>query len=335
MSFANNESIAINLEQSIFMKNNGKRLEQLVKLIQETLKNSPDTKVYSNHKIKDNSGSLREIDVFIDSIINKFNIKIAIECKEYKSPVSVDKIEAFITKCQRIPEINKRIFVSQSGYQSGAVKAAQEFGIELYNIDNIPSEVILSWFPIKMLGLRFEVVKHELYLDTEDIESISLKDNLIHFYNGSRVSTVKELIDNSIFEKKDLLWGMAILQFMKDEKSILNNRFSIPGQITLSGVYLNDVNLGPISIVGIEMIIEIFLEDSYPDVIESNSYGIYNEDKKINHLAISMGENEKASFLFIQEKLKIVISDDKGTNTPLVHLGTYDPKTGKYTRIEQ
>ena len=82
--------------------NDGKKLEQLVRFVQETLKNVPDTEIFSNYKIENISGRKREIDVFIKSQINGMDIKIAIKCKDYKNAIPVEKIEAFNSKCQRI-----------------------------------------------------------------------------------------------------------------------------------------------------------------------------------------------------------------------------------------
>ena len=43
----------------------GKALEQLVVAIQESLKNSPDTLIVANAKLKDRTNLKREIDVYV------------------------------------------------------------------------------------------------------------------------------------------------------------------------------------------------------------------------------------------------------------------------------
>jgi hypothetical protein len=93
----------------------GKNLELLVRLIHETLKDVQNTQVYSNFKIENTSGRDREIDILIISSINGFEIKIAIECKEYKRAVPVKEIEAFYGKCKRINGISKLVFVASNG----------------------------------------------------------------------------------------------------------------------------------------------------------------------------------------------------------------------------
>lgn len=132
--------------------NDGKKLEQLVRFVQETLKNVPDTEIFSNYKIENISGRKREIDVFIKSQINGMDIKIAIECKDYKNAIPVEKIEAFNSKCQRINGISKKIFVATNGYQADAIEAARDFDIELYNLIDISKKQITEWLPIKQLN---------------------------------------------------------------------------------------------------------------------------------------------------------------------------------------
>lgn len=77
------------------MKSNGKQLEHIVCLIEESFKDSQNTTIYSNHKIQNKDGRNREFDILITTKVNEYEINIAIECKDYKSKVSVDKIEAF------------------------------------------------------------------------------------------------------------------------------------------------------------------------------------------------------------------------------------------------
>lgn len=117
--------------------NDGKAFEKLVSMIQEAYRDSPRTKIYTNHKIKDRFGKRREFDVFIVIKSNDYNFNIAIECKDYKNPVSVEKIEAFNSKCLTVSGINKKIIISSAGFQSGAVENAQLFDIELQTLSTI------------------------------------------------------------------------------------------------------------------------------------------------------------------------------------------------------
>ncbi|EFH9491887.1 hypothetical protein GA178_25115, partial [Escherichia coli] len=53
-----------------------------------------------------------------------------IECKDYSSPVSIEKIDAFIGKTNDIPGL-KLIYATRTGYQSGAKIKAEQHNIQL------------------------------------------------------------------------------------------------------------------------------------------------------------------------------------------------------------
>ena len=80
----------------------GKNIERLIKLIHESLKEIPNTRIYPNHRIKNTSGRKREIDLYVSCQLQNLEINIAIECKDYERAVSVKEIEAFYSKCLRI-----------------------------------------------------------------------------------------------------------------------------------------------------------------------------------------------------------------------------------------
>jgi len=75
----------------------------------------------------------RQFDVSIRYKKGLYDFLIVIECKDYSSPVSVDKVEAFVTKSRSV-SANRAIIASFSGFQSGAIECAAQNGILLYNI---------------------------------------------------------------------------------------------------------------------------------------------------------------------------------------------------------
>src|SRR6476646_4220194 len=123
----------------------GHLFETLVKLIQESYRDKKETQILQRHKLLNTDGRKREFDVVIKTSSNNYPFLVVIECKDSAKPTPVDKIEAFITKCNRIPSINKKIFVSRSGYHVDAVNAAKGAGIILYQFKDIDSSTIQSW----------------------------------------------------------------------------------------------------------------------------------------------------------------------------------------------
>lgn len=123
----------------------GHFFETLVKLIQESFRDKKETQILQRHKLLNTAGRKREFDVVIKTSSNNYPILIVIECKDSAKSIPVEKMEAFITKCNRIPSINKRIFVSRCGYHADAVNAAKEADVILYEFKDIDSSAIQSW----------------------------------------------------------------------------------------------------------------------------------------------------------------------------------------------
>lgn len=60
-------------------------------------------------------------------------IKLIVECKKYSRPIEREKVSVLFGKQQSLGA-NKSIFMSTSGFQSGAVQYAKEHGIALIQI---------------------------------------------------------------------------------------------------------------------------------------------------------------------------------------------------------
>ena len=117
-------------------KNTGKEYEEFVGAIQQSLINAEgmshlkNIKVEVNKKIEDRSGILRQFDVYWEFNLGGYDYKTVIECKDYASTVTIDKIDAFIGKTQDIPGL-RLIYATKTGYQSGAQKRSEQHKIDL------------------------------------------------------------------------------------------------------------------------------------------------------------------------------------------------------------
>jgi hypothetical protein len=171
----------------------GKSFEQLVHIIQETLKDHPATKVFQNKHLKSRTGRLRQFDVVIETSINSYEIRLVIECKDHLRKVESSAIEAFATKCDLVGGIHRRIFISNAGFQKGAVVSAKELGIELHVLEKISGERIIGWINTEeMYSCRFSrKINHvdlKLVGNIEDIPD-KLEDNDIVYYTDGQSST--------------------------------------------------------------------------------------------------------------------------------------------------
>ena len=88
------------------MKNTGKEYELFVRDVQQILLNmeSRETITVEQNKIlHDRMGNKRQFDVYWEFRVGGHLYKNVIECKDYSSPISIDKIDAFVSKILDIP----------------------------------------------------------------------------------------------------------------------------------------------------------------------------------------------------------------------------------------
>ena len=118
------------------MHNDGKEYEQFVADLQQAIIASENIiiqkniSVESNKKIKDIFGNEREFDLYWEYELGGLTYKTVIECKDYNSSVSVDKIDALIGKVRDFPDL-KAVFATKKSYQKGAKEKAEQNKIDL------------------------------------------------------------------------------------------------------------------------------------------------------------------------------------------------------------
>ena len=88
------------------------------------------TLVLHNVRLKGKSGCEHQIDVYWEYEIAGNKHRVAIECKNYNSQVEIGNVRDFKGVLDDLNNVNG-IMVSAQGYQSGAKKFAEEYGISL------------------------------------------------------------------------------------------------------------------------------------------------------------------------------------------------------------
>jgi hypothetical protein len=119
------------------MPKNWKLFENIVAAIHHA--ESSGAKVVWNDKING-----RQFDVAVRFQYGSHDYLTVIECKNHKKPLSIEKVEAFVTKSNDV-RANKAIMVSSSGYQKGYGKVVEKHNIDLFTlkeINQIPKEVL-------------------------------------------------------------------------------------------------------------------------------------------------------------------------------------------------
>ena len=171
-------------------KDKGDFLEDVVQLIEKSFAGK-DCAVEKKKKFINRDDLTREIDVFLSTIVNKKTIGIAIECKNYKPNISLEKIDSFINKCRDIPQIHRMVYVTTSDYQCGAKVAAEKAGVSLYRLQRISDEKVEATLNIKkdfsfieqdiQIKQIFLIIENKIYLKTDQAplftrDGVVLKD---------------------------------------------------------------------------------------------------------------------------------------------------------------
>ena len=192
------------------MSKKGKVLEQLVKTIEEQIKEDPSLRVRSNVKIKNTTGIPREFDVVIDHDTED-SLMTVIECKEHKNRLDIQYIDAFFGKCSSFKNISKMIMVSSSGFTKNAIAEAKGKGIVLHTVSDIMDEEDAPKYDVAIGLPEYQALPDMLFFTLEndsdlhgimrqDVKEIK-NDNDLDFY--SAFSSI--LNENSdLFERKFL-----------------------------------------------------------------------------------------------------------------------------------
>ena len=314
---------------------NGKKLEKFVRLIQESLKNVPETKVFSNYKIPNKSGRKRELDVLIKSSVNNIEILIAIECKDYKTAIPVEKIEAFKSKCDRIKGISKKIFVAANGYQADAYEAANDFDIDLYNLDEICESEIVKWFPIVQLRGQYRIklpVGVGLSTINGNISNLPTEDDLVvsYYKNDKKIPLTHYIWNTVVFEHQRALKSVLVYDFMKNGNN-LNYQTMFPFEGNVTDIYVMDDENNKLKINKLKGVIIGWLEEHPANILEGRNFNRSDNQTEANVISIDVEQNEIADIVFTKNNPpRVFHTDSEGLVHSFKTLCKYDPKTDEF-----
>lgn len=318
------------------MNTDGKLLEKTIRLVQETLKDSPHTEIHSNYKIPNESGNQREIDILIVTKVNGFEIKIAIECKDYKSKIPVEKIEAFNSKCLRINSINKMIFVSRKGYQKDAIESAKYFGIELLTADLLDKSEIIKWLGVKQIGLVLlpEVTHASISLHETEEEinkSITNFKGIIYANGVDEAQNILEFIYQSAYDNKQTTYNIALLEWMRIDDKDKFNPFPIKFKLNFYDFYIKNDKNEKIKLLSVETGLMVKFRERKLNILESRDIKKSNNEEIAKSVSIDLGK-ELTTDIIISDKneMKFFATDESGETKPLKKLFTYNRKEDKF-----
>ena len=274
--------------------NNGRAFEKLVAIIQEAYKDSTHTKIYLNHKIPDKlkKGKKREFDILIITKSNNFDFKIAIECKDYKHPVSVLQIEAFNTKCSTISNINKKIIVSPKGFSSGAMENAEYFDIELLSLSSVDETIVKDWLDvrgIRQIQLNYTIIGFFINAKRNDGSDVIITDrvlnvrSLLKLANGEVIHPtilIEAEIENRVGQQAEFFYAEAARQNVKiyEEKFALDATINIkPSEENYCYVLGNTENF---LVTNISVFLRLNSEVAIPINVDIRAYSDLSKSSK-------------------------------------------------------
>jgi hypothetical protein len=104
------------------------KLEVVIEAVHSFL--APGAEIRRNQKLQGKSGQERQLDVTISQHAGPIPIFIVIECKRYRRPVGIEKVESFVTKLRDVNG-SVGVMISSSGFTAGARAAADQHNIHL------------------------------------------------------------------------------------------------------------------------------------------------------------------------------------------------------------
>ena len=217
----------------------GKALERLVEMIQDHLKDRPEVQISRNIRLKSLSGKGREIDVFVQGKFDGQDIGIAFECKDHKREISVTDVEKFWAVLSKLPQVDKGVMVTTSGYTKEAKKEAETHKIGLFSIDDIPFEEIAPHHKLYGATFIFDPLIKALELHTKpDYKNATIASNtkLRYKATGEEVNILLEIY-NTIYNSQ-ILCELAASYMRKGQKPLIMVVRITPGD----ALYIEDVN---------------------------------------------------------------------------------------------
>ena len=319
------------------MRNDGKPLEKTIQLIEETFKDSENTQIFRNHKIENNNGDKREIDVLIKTSISGYDIIIAIECKDYEERIKVEKIEAFESKCNSIKKINRKIFISKNGFQRAAINTAKSCGIELMTANKLSSDYLKNLVPVRQLSLQvlqgFENIVVFLdgnYKNEYDgiIEITTNLDFKIIFKNYSieNVIDIKQILAGGLRHNLNEIQNFALLSWMElNKKEIEKVTIKVGLDLQLENYYIIDKSGNQIPLLRISCDVNVLFTNTQ---LESTGRVIRYSDEtvKAHSINVKLSDNVETELILKSNNDFDVYLTENNTTLKLENLFTYDSK---------
>lgn len=174
----------------------------------ESISGQRNIKVRHNEKIADRFGLERQFDVLWDYEQGGIVYNTIIECKDYNTAVSVEKIDALVGKLADFPTV-RGIIATTKGYQTGAKEKARNSGIEILCVrqqndsdwidENGQSLVRKIVLDLTVLSVP-QIIKCETFVDAQYIQENNIElQNVDISYSPNNEVFIEDKVTNETY----------------------------------------------------------------------------------------------------------------------------------------
>lgn len=187
-------------------KNTGKSYELLTQQVYQWLldyENNGYKRIEVQHNVllEGKSGLKHQIDIYWEFKLGNILYKTIVEVKDWKTKVKKEEIMSFKEKLSDIPGFPNGIYVSKSGFQSGALEYACFNGVKLVTIDEMQT---MNHLYINFLMNTSHTENLKVNVDKDWILSNGgSEDTIRDFQNSRRAADV--ILYNDEKEEKSLI----------------------------------------------------------------------------------------------------------------------------------
>jgi len=172
-------------------KTKGDLLESIIEKLCFGIENTEITK---NAKITGKkTGKKREIDILIKGKIGSFIVSIAIESKNYKRPVGIEKIESLKSKLEDIG-VDLGVMICTNGFTNSAKKCAAFDGIKLFGVIDPGLNNSKLFIPIRYIEPEIKSFSFKIQHRANSPFSISQDVGQWLFHIDDKILNSRELV---------------------------------------------------------------------------------------------------------------------------------------------
>lgn len=233
------------------------------------------------------------------------NIKWIIEAKFWKTKVPKEKVQALRTIVDEIGA-DKGFIISEVGFQSGALEAAQNTNIVLYTFDELVlnSTNAIQAMILESFSRRIRFLEHKYYAHSKNIRiKYNLRNDFLDYPISFSGNILIIMIYDAIFAAKNNKYPIEFEHYMLEKvgDNNANNFLELTNWLNLNLNWFDE----KLYMAECEMILN---DEFLPDInhINTNLMSLYEVG------LILSGKSEEEKYLMLknyQEKLKFNINN--------------------------